>query len=355
MFPIPTDLADSIPGASGVADALASMLQRVDEVFRRELTSDLPPVRDLTSHVESYRGKMLRPTLVGLCGLAAHPAWERNPKADPAAMLTDAHAVVAATVEMVHMATLVHDDVLDEADVRRRGRTVNRLYGNEPAVILGDYLIASAYHLCASLPSPGPARAIGRAAMITAAGELLQLHHRGNLSLDEPTYDEIIRGKTAELIATACELGASLSGAGRGAGAALADFGHAVGSAFQIQDDLLDLTGREAVVGKSVGKDLEKGKLTLPVIHHLRACGPTRRGASLALIGSFAEGRSSTGDPDMSRALLDAVRETGSIEYATARARAHVEQAVRGLETLPVSPARSVLEAMARAVVGRDH
>ncbi|MDX2017459.1 MAG: polyprenyl synthetase family protein, partial [Planctomycetota bacterium] len=267
FFDLPPDLAP----LSGV---IARGLERVVDRFDEQLRSDLPPIARLVRHVERYRGKMLRPTLVLVGGLAAHP---RAAAAEPDAILTDAHTTLGAVCEMVHMATLVHDDVLDEAETRRRGQTVNRLYGNEPAVMLGDYLIAASYRLCSSLPTPDAARAVAEAAVVTASGELLQLHHRDDLSLDEPTYFEIVRRKTGVLIATSCRLGGWASGAAEPALRALETFGTETGIAFQIQDDVLDLTGSESTVGKSVGKDLEKGKLTLPLLMHLaRAQGADR-------------------------------------------------------------------------------
>jgi octaprenyl-diphosphate synthase len=186
---------------------------------------------------------MLRPTLVLAGGLAASPSLGLSVSSS---LLSDAHVTVAAVAEMVHMATLVHDDVLDEADTRRRARTVNRLHGNETAVILGDYLIAAAYHLCSQLDSQDAALLIGRVSMTVCSGELLQLAHRADFSLDEPTYFEIVERKTASLIGAACRLGARCSGADEQTCARLERFGRDIGVAFQIQDDVLDLTGREA-------------------------------------------------------------------------------------------------------------
>ncbi|MFM8640421.1 MAG: polyprenyl synthetase family protein, partial [Planctomycetota bacterium] len=243
---------------------LASLLDEVGRTFERQLARDLPPVNTLCRHVERYRGKMLRPTMVFLCGSAFGPVGER-------------HVSVAATCEMIHMATLVHDDVLDEADVRRKGQTINRLRGNEVAVMLGDYLISNAFHLCSRVGDPALNLRLGEVTNTLCEGELLQLSHRDDLSLDEPTYFEIVRRKTAVLIGVCCELGGRLSGAPEPAVAALGRFGERLGTAFQVQDDLLDLEGREDVVGKSLGRDLEKGKLTLPVIVHLAGGAGARR------------------------------------------------------------------------------
>ncbi|MCE7975026.1 MAG: polyprenyl synthetase family protein [Leptolyngbya sp. PLA1] len=343
LFDIPADLAP-------LAAFLAERLQVVSRRFDDELASDLPPVAALCRHIERYKGKMLRPSLVLLSGLAAHPRAADLP---PQAILGDEHTDVAAVCEMVHMATLVHDDVLDEAEVRRRGATINHLQGNEPAVILGDYLFASAYHLCARLQSPEPARAIARASAALCAGELLQLHHRNNHSLDEPTYDRIITLKTAELVAVAAELGAHVAGAAPASQAALARYARLVGEAFQIQDDILDLLGSVDVVGKSTGKDLEKGKLTLPLIHHLAHAEPLAALRTLEILRSIPGGDFRPGT-DSTR-ILEAVEATGSVEYARSRARTRVADAKACLSALPASPARTLLAAMADAVVDRAY
>lgn len=327
--------------------------ERLDAVTRRfdaQLVSAMLPVAQLVKHVERYRGKMLRPTLVLLCGVAA----ERRGATDTT--LGEDHTIGAAVCEMVHMATLVHDDVLDEADVRRRGATVNNLYGNEPAVILGDYLFSAAYHLCSQIQDAEVSRQaaliVGGASMGMCAGELLQLHHRENFTLTESEYFQIVEGKTGRLIAASCELGAIISGAGRPEREALRAFGSKLGIAFQIQDDLLDLLGSEASVGKSVHKDLEKGKLTLPVIHHLANAPSATREATLDLLAAASEGRASVASADdLGRAL----RGTNSLAAASQTARRCVDEAIAEIEVLTESPAKRMLGLMARAAVERSH
>jgi octaprenyl-diphosphate synthase len=404
-------LVDIPPDLAEVQDALDAALARVEACFNDALRSDLPVVERLCRHVEQYRGKMLRPTLVILSALAASPplagderrevASASHPRigsnghgAGPAAdaapppapsappslrrsvaptlrgapapphhglATSDTTITLAAVCEMIHMATLVHDDVLDEADTRRRGRTVNRLAGNEAAVILGDYLFSAAYRLCSSLDSQQAALLIGHTGMALCAGELLQLHHRDNLSIDEDTYFEIVTRKTASLIATACRLGAlaAMDPAAEGAAPRLAeprhpwadalhDFGLDLGIAFQIQDDLLDLTGAEALVGKPVRKDLEMGKLTLPIIHHLAAAPPLRRGRTLDLLLTSRPTAPAPG------ALLAALEETDSIEHARLTASRLVGRAKARLDPLPDTPPRRFLRLMADAVIARS-
>jgi octaprenyl-diphosphate synthase len=336
-----------------INEALLAGLARVEARFEKQLETDIPPVNELCRHIERYRGKMLRPTLVLLCGLAAHPRADQTlaEGGDLASLWTEEHIGLAAVVEMVHMATLVHDDVLDEAEVRRRGSTVNALRGNEAAVILGDYLLASAYHLCSSVESRDAAIAVGDTAMTMASGELLQLHHRDDLSLDEATYFEILDRKTAALIGLSCALGSAASGAPPETVDALRAFGRGMGVAFQIQDDLLDLMGEESVIGKSVRRDLAKGKLTLPLIHALAHASPLVRGALLQTVRGLNGGPGSI-DAALDQ-LLATMRDLGSIDYARATAEGLVRKAKASLSAIPDSPARAFIEFSADAVVNR--
>ncbi|HVU64985.1 MAG TPA: polyprenyl synthetase family protein [Phycisphaerales bacterium] len=378
-------LVSSQPPATHLPSApalpLDARLRRVEEVFDRALQSDLPPVQRLVSHLETYRGKMLRPSLVLLSGLAAaESAPPSSPRRSPAPSLpTDAHITIAAVCEMIHMATLVHDDVLDEADIRRQGATVNRLNGNEAAVVLGDYVFSAAYRLCSTLDSQQAALLIGQTGMTLCAGELLQLAHRQNFSIDEPTYFEIVKRKTGSLIAIACRLGAMQSlapgyhHAPRGASSSppsplptsdldLLDrfelFGLKLGIAFQIQDDLLDLAGDQGIVGKPLRKDASLGKLTLPVIHHLATAPPQRRGGTLLLLEDFsswggAGGSSATAGAGAARTLLEALESTRSIDHAHSAAKRLVSEAKALLADIPDSPAKHTLLHMADQVVTR--
>ncbi len=341
---------DVPPELASVQALLAGSLARVEQRFDEQLASDLLPVEQLCAHIERYRGKMLRPSLVVLAGLACG-----------ADTVSDQHVTIAAVCEMVHMATLVHDDILDEAENRRRGRTVNHLYGNEAAVILGDYLIASAYHLCTTIESLDAARLIGQVSMTLCGGELLQLHFRDDYSLDQRTYFEILDRKTAALIGVACHLGARLAGADEPTQTALETFGRRLGVAFQVQDDLIDLIGTEAVAGKSVGKDLEKGKLTLPVLLHLEQLAPEHRGSfidRLTSAGNASVPPDQTADLTAARetaaTLRDELLESGAVKNARVHANRLVAEARETLRALPPSPARELLDLMARAVVERE-
>lgn len=345
------ELLDLTQSHQPVADLLRAELARVGALFEHQLASDVSAVDHLCQYVARYRGKMLRPTLTLLSGLAAVGGSEEVPvdqalTYDELPSLTESHRVIAAVCEMIHMATLVHDDILDEAEMRRQAPTVNHLRGNEAAVLLGDYLISNSFHLCSTLGRPEINRRIGETTNTLCAGELLQVHHRGNWSLDERTYFEIIERKTASLIGLCCELGARESGASREVVEALVGYGRAVGIAFQIQDDLLDLIGEEAVVGKTLGKDLEKGKLTLPVILFLNGADPEQREQMLSLLSSLEK----SGAPDRVRELL---LDSDMVPQVKEVAGRLIVEALGCLESVPASPARAFLAEMAGAVIER--
>jgi octaprenyl-diphosphate synthase len=242
-------------------------------------------------------------------------------------------------------AKVVIGDVLDAATVRRHRATANVAWGNQTSILLGDYLFTHAFHL-ASTVDVRACRLIGEATNRVCEGELHQVCERGNLALSEKDYFDIIDGKTAELTACCCRLGALYSGSAPGVVEGLARFGRDVGLAFQIADDLLDLVGDERATGKSLGTDLEQGKLTLPLIHLLRE-GP----APLA-----ARVRQVLHSPDNHKreALRPCLAEGGSLAYARRRAEELAGEARRELGSLPASPYRALLEAITHRVVHRD-
>jgi len=212
-----------------------------------------PSIAAYADYALAAQGKQLRPALVAL-------------SANAAGRVDDSHAKVAVIIEMVHLATLVHDDILDEAELRRGRRTLASNWGNEIAVLLGDCLFAQALKLAASFPTTEVCRAVSSAVNTVCTGEIVQTRRRRDFKFTRAEYFRIIEMKTAELFALSCDLGAYLSGAPAGQRAGLRDFGRALGTAYQIYDDCLDLFGSEATAGKSLGTDLIKGKLTLPLL-----------------------------------------------------------------------------------------
>jgi len=320
------------PVLAELTACIQPQLVAVERAFHDELDSELACVNTLVRHVSRFRGKMLRPCLVLLSGKAV-------------GQVSDAHIVIATVVEMVHMATLVHDDVLDEAELRRKGATINHLRGNEAAVLLGDFLISHSYHLCSSLDSQYASRLIGRTTNQVCEGELLQIDNRRNYDLDEETYLRIITLKTATLCAACCNLGATLAGADADTAARLDLYGRSLGTAFQIQDDILDLIGDVNTVGKTLGSDIEKGKLTLPIIHFLRTAPAEHR----SLMRSLLEFPAS----DRVERIRNLILPSNSIAYAQSRAQQLVDRAIQAIATLPDSDARNVLKTMAGFVVSR--
>jgi octaprenyl-diphosphate synthase len=317
---------------AALTECIAPQMAAVEKLFHDELTSDLAPVNTLIRHVSRFRGKMLRPMLVLLSGRAV-------------GKLNDAHVTLATVVEMVHMATLVHDDVLDEAELRRKGATINHLRGNEAAVLLGDYLISHSYHLCSSLDSQLASRTIARTTNRVCEGELLQIDNRNKIDLSEETYLEIITRKTASLCATCCQLGASFAGGSAEQVARLERYGLSLGIAFQIQDDILDIIGDASAVGKTLGIDVEKGKMTLPMIHFLRTAPAEHQ----ALLRSLLSSKES----DKSERIRNLIVPSQSIQYAQDRARLLVDRARSAIADLPDTEARRVLDTMAEFVVVR--
>jgi octaprenyl-diphosphate synthase len=319
---------------ASITESIGPHLAAVERRFHDELDSDLRCVNTLVKHVSRFRGKMLRPSLVLLAGKATGG-------------LRDEHTTIATVVEMVHMATLVHDDVLDEAELRRKGATINHLRGNEAAVLLGDFLISHSFHLCSSLSSQYASRLIGRTTNQLAEGELLQIDNRGNFDLDEETYLRIITRKTASLCAACCHLGAWINEAPAEQTAALETYGLSLGMAFQIQDDVLDIVGDVSTVGKTLGIDVEKGKMTLPLIHFMRTAPAEHR----SLLRSLLAGN----DPDKSEQIRNLILPSGSIDFAVNRAHQLVDKARQALRLLPSSDALQTMDVMAEFVVNRPH
>ena len=313
---------------------IARDLDEVERILSENLDNARPGVDRLLAHLAHYKGKRLRPTLLLLTAQAC-------------GKVTSAHHLLGAVVEMIHTATLVHDDVLDNANVRRHVATVNSLWGNQASILLGDYLFTHAFHLSSTLDDVRACQIIGEATNRLCAGELQQICSRGNLDLTEEEYFEIIDGKTAELTACACKLGAMYAGMSDDVVARLTSFGRSLGAAFQIADDLLDLLGEETLAGKSLGTDLEQQKLTLPLIHLLQTAPKeqvTRVRSILKAAGNHKR-----------EALLPQLRAAGSLEYARGKAEAFATSALAELECLPSSPEREILETLTDRVVHRDH
>lgn len=313
-----------------------SLIDEDLNVVERLLQQTLAPYREsfgeLVRYLNHYRGKRLRPTLLLLVARAC-------------GNVVSAHHTLAAVVEMIHTATLVHDDVLDEADTRRHIRTVNAAWGNKVSILLGDLLFTNAFHLTSTTGDARACEWIGEATNRVCAGELLQTVERGNTNLTENDYFAVIEGKTAALTECCGRLGAFYAGADPEKVQRLARFGRNLGIAFQIADDVLDLVGSEHTAGKTLGTDLAQRKLTLPLIYLLERVSASEADEFRLLLKQ---------QHSDFRELQEALRETGALEAAQLRAEEFAEQARETLAELPMTPDRSMLESITYWSVRRD-
>ncbi|MBL8857373.1 MAG: polyprenyl synthetase family protein [Planctomycetes bacterium] len=309
-------------------------LSRMREVLVGQILESSNAVSDMTGHVQRFRGKQLRGALVLLSG-------------DATGNSTDEHPSVAAIVEMIHLATLVHDDVLDGARTRRRVASVNQRWDNQTAVLLGDFLYARAFALSADLSSRLASRLLAETTRRLCVGEIEQSTKRFDFELTQATYESIAGAKTATLYSAACELGARYPGGREDLGKELAQFGYEIGLAFQIVDDCLDVVGDAEVVGKPVGNDVEDGKITLPVLWTYARADETRRArmrdiyTTVGLEGRRLEGLKSVCDLQ------------GGVEYSMERATELVDRARARLGLLEAGPARDGLAELAAFVLER--
>lgn len=253
MVPV-ASAAEPLVALPRVFARLALHQSALDTFLREQLAEFEPEIRDLAAYALDASGKRLRPALVFLSG------WKGS--GAPSAELVR----VAAVVEMVHLATLVHDDIMDGAEVRRNRPTVARRYGSAAAVLLGDALFAHALHLTTQYPTTGVCAAVSVAMRRVCAGEIVQTLRRGSLRVDRADYSRIVDLKTAELFRVSCQLGAEVAGQPAGFVAAAGRFGRHLGIGYQIYDDLVDFFGEETRIGKTLGTDLTSGKLTLPLL-----------------------------------------------------------------------------------------
>jgi octaprenyl-diphosphate synthase len=332
---IPAVATAAIPSRfDDVRSMLAPGMAEVDRLIRRRLGSDVLLVNQVAEHIVTGGGKRLRPMLVLL---AAEAAGYRGAQ----------HHQAAALVEFIHTATLLHDDVVDESDLRRGRRTANSVFGNAASVLVGDYLYSRAFQLMVELERMRVMQVMADTTNQIAEGEVLQLMHIGNPDTDEAAYLRVIERKTAVLFAAACRVGAILADAPRAVEDALADYGMALGMAFQIADDVLDYVSDADTLGKNIGDDLAEGKPTLPLIRALHHAAPE----DAATIRRVIE----TGGLDSLERVIAAIRGSGAIDYSLERAGAFAADAQAALAKIGESPACSALAVLARYAIQRDH
>lgn len=322
------------PEHERVAALLIDSLARVEDLFARQIESPLPPVQALCRHVERYRGKMLRPTMAVLCALAGRGGGEASD-----AEVSEDVVTLAATCEMVHMATLVHDDVLDAAVLRRGRPTVVASAGRSIATATGDLLFSRAFAELAGGRAVEPVRVLSDASSALVQGELLQREDAWQLQTTRERYLRRCDLKTARLFRAACELGAL---AGGGDVALLGEFGERIGLAFQLLDDVLDVSGPAERTGKHRGTDLLDGTVTLPLIL------ARERDPELARLDLRA-----VRTPEQAEGVCDAIAATGALEAAREEALGMVADAKADLPSLPEPSQQAALELVADSVVDR--
>ena len=332
QLPAHTEISGALPQSSVPAFRLIDdELGRVKKLICEQLA--VPACAGMTmSYLRKQicSGKMLRPGLVLLAGAIWGP-------------ITDKHIRVAAVVEMIHNAALLHDDVIDEGQKRRGRPTVNSLWGNESAVLLGDFLLSKVFEVCAGLELQ-VTRMIAAATVRTCQGELRQVVQRRNWQLSESEYIDIITEKSAVLFSSSCLLGGLLAGATKTQVQSLADFGLNVGIAFQITDDLLDIIGSESKTGKTLGSDVDKNKLTLAVIHLLRTIGKREKSAVINSLSLKQNTQYAIRNTQYDKeALVEMLRSHGSLEYAHGRAQEFVTKAIQALADLSQGDAKDAL------------
>ncbi|MBN1828010.1 MAG: polyprenyl synthetase family protein [Deltaproteobacteria bacterium] len=311
-------------------------LDAVKQFIQRELELYVSPFADVTRHIIAGGGKRLRPLLViismDLCGLR-----------------TEKSSSPAAVIEFIHTASLLHDDVLDHASLRRGRKSANRIWGNQTSILVGDYLYSRAFELIVNCMSPAVQRLMARATMSMVEGETIQLVKSSHIGISEEEYLGIIEKKTAVLMSAACAAGAMLAGAPQERVDALGYFGAEIGLAFQLTDDTLDYMAEESVFGKSPGMDLKEGKITLPLIRAYGCADPPEQSLLETLV--LKGGAISMEDLAAVNALINKYQ---GIDYALAKARDHVEKATKALAGFEESLPKEALFSIARHVVERQ-
>ncbi len=313
---------------------IGPQLNDFEERLKSALSARSPFVYQVTEHILTRRGKRLRPAFVFLSAgqMAADPQK---------AMLA------ALAVELIHTATLLHDDVIDVSSTRRGQPTVNSKWNNLVSVLMGDYLFSKAFRLLVQAENIDLMEAFSQATERVSIGQLVEIQHINNLDVGEADYFSLIADKTASLFAVSCEAGAILSGRPEPERETIREFGEKVGVAFQISDDLLDIVGSEALTGKTVGNDLREGKVTLPLIYTLNNGGSPRKSEIVSLLKNGSENGSVE---KVARIVL----ESGGVEYAQKKALQYGHESFEQLAGLPGTEYRKSLEEVARFAALRE-
>lgn len=313
---------------------IAQDMHELDQVIGRRLGSAVPLIGQVARHIIAAGGKRLRPALLLLsCGALGYRGEQRFN--------------LAAVVEFIHTATLLHDDVVDDSALRRGNATANEIFGNPASVLVGDFLYSRAFQMMVDAQNMRVMQVLADATNVIAEGEVLQLMNMHNAALDEAGYLHVIRSKTAKLFEASARVGAILAGSSIAMEQACADYGQALGTAFQVIDDLLDYTGEAAVMGKNLGDDLREGKITLPLIAAMQ------RGTSSQqdIIREAIE----TGGVSMLDQVLHIVKTTGALEIARLAATQEAQRAIAAARQLPDGPHTACLIQLSAQLLERQY
>jgi octaprenyl-diphosphate synthase len=309
-------------------------MQQVDTLIRARLSSEVMLINQISEHIIAAGGKRLRPLLTVLAAKAMGYEGQQ-------------HTALAAIIEFIHTATLLHDDVVDESDLRRGRKTANALWGNAPSVLVGDFLYSRAFQLMIELDSMSIQKRLADTTNQIAEGEVLQLLHVHNPNIDETTYQHVIERKTAVLFSAATGLAAHIAKASESMQAQMNAFGLHLGLAFQIADDVLDYSGDSDALGKNLGDDLQEGKATLPLIHALSLANESLQIRLREIIEH--------GDASAMPEVLAAIEQAGSLQYSLEQAQHHAQLAKHALSDVPDSEWKQALLDLADYSVARTY
>jgi octaprenyl-diphosphate synthase len=317
-----------------IIDLTEQDMAAVNATILEQLNSDVSLINQLGYYIISGGGKRIRPMIAVLTARAL--GYEG-----------DKHVTIAALIEFIHTATLLHDDVVDESDMRRGKATANAAFGNAASVLVGDFIYTRAFQMMTDLDSMPVLALMAKAVNVIAEGEVLQLMNCNDPDITEEIYMQVIYSKTARLFEAASQSSAMLSGGNPEQIQGLQDYGRYLGTAFQLIDDLLDYDANGETLGKNTGDDLNEGKPTLPLLHAMKH-GDAEQSAMIR--GAIEQGNGR----HLLEPVLAAMHQWGSLDYTRARAEEEADKAIRALQVLPQSPYRTALEGLAHIAVRRD-
>jgi octaprenyl-diphosphate synthase len=318
-----------------ITEVISQDLAQLEQSIDKLLTTKVTFIKEVVRHIVKSGGKRIRPILVilsaKLCGTKK-----------------DQHISYAAIIEFIHTATLLHDDVVDNAKIRRGRFTANTLWGNEPSVLVGDFLFTKSFDLMIQIQNAEILKVMARATTSLAEGEIMELLRTSDITTTEKDYYEVIDNKTAVLLSAACEIGALLGNVDADRRLALREFGHHLGMAFQLKDDLLDYVSTDSTLGKNTGIDFKEGKVTLPLIHALKFATPGERDTIMAALE-----KRRTGKKDFQK-VKGIIERYGGLEYTSDVSKEHINKAKGFLALFPPSPYKDALLELATYIITRE-